>query len=80
MDVVLTRGCTVGVESLFLFSLNQECRYREGLFFFGGGGTAVGLSKDSVRLCPQCGGGCFGKGFRVSVHTCTHLLSAYYTL
>lgn len=37
MDVVLTRGCTVGVESLFLFSLNQECRYREGLFFFGGG-------------------------------------------
>lgn len=48
-----------GRDSLFLFSLYQERRYREGLCFWGGV-TAVGLSEDSVRLCPQCSvGGCF---------------------
>lgn len=84
MDVVLTRGCTVGVESLFLFSLNQECRYREGLFFlFLGGGVQLWDCLKTVCVCVHGvvlgGGGCFGKGLRVSVHACTQLLPACYT-
>lgn len=83
MDVVLTRGYMVGVEiACFYLAFIRSVDTGKDCFFLGGGVwvTAVGLSEDSVRLCPQCSvGGCFWQGLRVSVHMCTHLLSAYYT-
>lgn len=76
----LNEGVHGGGRACFYLALIRSVDTGKDCFFLGGGGTAVGLSKDSVRLCARRRvGGCFGNGSRVSVHTCTHLLSAYYT-
>lgn len=82
VDIVLTRGCMVGVEiACFYLALIRSVDRGKDCVFLGGGGLQLWDCLKTVCVCVHnvVLGAAFGKGLRVNVHMCL-LLSAYYTL